>query len=132
MSYENTKEILWIERLMKLLSWMVLLTSIVMTWNYGSSFFDRANQIEANLSNQYKVPVEVAGTLKCYKGYLHYPNTGTFSGLIAISPNIQCSEDNFKKDRFNDYTSPFLLSALCLLISIFFIKVFSGQKQTRY
>jgi hypothetical protein len=127
MSYQNTQEIILIERVMRLLAWGVLLTAMVLTWSYGSKFFDTASQIDIEIAKKYEVSVEVAGSLTCFKGYLHYPNIGTFSGLVAISPNQECEARVLKQQKHNEYSTMFFVSLLSVFLSLLFVYIFSRK-----
>ena len=127
MSYQNTQEIELIERVMHLGAWGILLISMAMTWSYGGKFFDTASQIGIEVAKTYEVPVEVTSSLRCYKGYLHYPNTGVFSGLVAISPNQKCEASVLKQQKHNEHSIMFLLSVFFVFMSLLFVYFFSRK-----
>lgn len=124
MSYQNTQEIELIERVMHLGAWGLLLISMAMTWNYGGKFFDTARQIDIEVATKCEMSVEVAGSLTCYKGYLHYPNTGAFSGLVPINPKQECNAEVLKQQKHNEYSTMFFLSVLSVFLSLLFVYIF--------
>lgn len=118
MGYQNTTELLWLERFFKLVAWILLATSVAMTIFYGAKFMSEKTVIEKRISDTYKVPLESAHSLQCYQGYLHYPNQGNFSGLLAITPNIACNSKEFSRLSANQFgvwlTSYIILAVISL------------------
>lgn len=119
MAYPNKKEMVFIYRFMTYLSLLALTVSMAMTWVYGTKFYKVANQNKVLISDIYGVPIEVANSLVCFEGYLHYPNQGNFSGLLAISPNKQCDKAELEKQKYNQYFRVFVLNMILMFTSIF-------------
>lgn len=117
MGYQNTTELLWLEGFFKLVLWILLATSVVMTIFYGAKFMSEKTVIEKRISDTYKVPLESAHSLQCYQGYLHYPNQGNFSGLLAITPNIPCNSKEFNELSANQFDAWFAIFIILTLIS---------------
>jgi hypothetical protein len=66
----------------------------------------------------YQIPQESVAGLQCYKGLLHYPNQGNFSGLLSFSPAIQCHKEKFEALQQNAHQKAFYLSVFLFLFSI--------------
>ncbi|MBD3821427.1 MAG: hypothetical protein IE914_04075 [Thiotrichales bacterium] len=123
MGYQNITELLWLERFFKLVLWILLATSVAMTIFYGAKFMSEKTVIEKRISDTYKVPLESAHSLQCYQGYLHYPNQGNFSGLLAFTPNIPCNAKELSALSSNQY-SPWLKTyGLLSLVAIVLLRL---------
>ncbi|WP_029408533.1 hypothetical protein [Thiomicrorhabdus sp. Milos-T2] len=76
MAYQNPQEIIWIERVLKTVLVGIFIWSIWMISQYAPSYYQEQKQIEVKLAETYGISLDVAESIQCYKGYLHYPNTG--------------------------------------------------------
>ena len=117
MAYQNKVEMMWVERFIKLLIAVVILSTLVMTIYSGNRYFQERTQVQNNVAVHYQIPQESLAGLQCYKGMLHYPNQGNFSGLLSFSPAIECDAEEFDSLRQNPYKTEFYLSAFLFLFS---------------
>jgi hypothetical protein len=101
MAYQNTQEIIWIERVFKVMILGIFIWSIWALYKYAPSYYEEQKHIEFRLAETYGFSQEIAETVQCYKGYLHYPNIGVFSGLLAVTPSISCDTDTLKQQKEN-------------------------------
>lgn len=124
MAYENKVEMLWIERFMKLLLFIILLSTFVMLIVTGKNYFDEDLNIQQKIADHYQIPQESVAGLQCYKGFLHYPNQGHFSGVLSFSPSIKCDISELKALKHNSYKTEFHIYVLILLLSLFFVWLF--------
>lgn len=118
MAYKNKIEMMWVERFMKLLIAVVILAAFIMTIYSGKLYFQERTQVQNNIAVHYQVPKETVSGLQCYKGMLHYPNQGSFSGLLRISSTIQCHIEEFEALKQNQYQTEYYLFSFMFLFSI--------------
>jgi hypothetical protein len=118
MAYQNKTELLWIQRFMLMLLSIVMLITLVMSIYTGKQFYQERATIQQKVSQHYQIPKESAGGLQCFKGMLHYPNQGNFSGLLSFSPAINCNNEKFEALKHNPYQTEFYLSAFLFLFAI--------------
>ena len=124
MAYQNTQEIIWIERVLKTVLVGIFIWSIWAIFQYAPSYYQEQKLTEVKLAQTYGVSVDVAESIRCYKGYLHYPNSGVVSGLLAVSPGIQCNLETFKKQKENRYLFEYFASVFISLISVLLLLAF--------
>jgi hypothetical protein len=117
MAYENKTELLWIQRFLMMLIIIVMLSTLVMSIYSGKQFYQESTEIQQKVAQHYQISKESAGGLKCFKGMLHYPNQGNFSGLLSFSPAIECNAEEFDSLRQNPHQTEFYLSAFLFLFS---------------
>lgn len=117
MAYQNKTELLWIQRFMLMLLSIVMLSTLVMSIYSGKQFYQESVAIQHKVAQHYQIPKESAGGLQCFKGMLHYPNQGNFSGLLSFSPAIECDAEEFDSLQQNPYQTEFYLSAFLFLFS---------------
>jgi hypothetical protein len=96
---------------------IVMLSMFVMTIYSGKQFYQESVAIQHKVAQHYQIPKESAGGLTCFKGMLHYPNQGNFSGLLSFSPAIGCDAEEFDSLQQNPYQAEFYLSAFLFLFS---------------
>jgi hypothetical protein len=128
MAYHNTKEIIWIERVFRVVSFSIVIWSIWAVLQYAPRYYQEQKVIEAKLAENYGISTDVVSSVQCYRGYLHYPNAGAFSGLIAVSPRKSCDLEVFEQQRHNPYTFEYFASVLAGLISVLFLFAFRNKK----
>ncbi|QCU91000.1 hypothetical protein [Thiomicrorhabdus sediminis] len=129
MAYHNTQEIIWIERVFSVFSFAIVIWSIWAISQYAPQYYQEQNAIKAKLAENYGVSEDVVASLQCYRGYLHYPNSGVFSGLIAISPSKPCDLEIFEQQHHNPHSFEYFISVLAGLISVLFLFVFRSTKE---
>ena len=117
MAYKNKIEMMWFERFMMMLLFIVMLSALVMSIYSGKKFYQESTEIQQKVAQHYQISKESAGGLKCFKGMLHYPNQGNFSGLLSFSPAIKCDAEKFDSLLQNPYQTEFYLSAFLFLFS---------------
>jgi hypothetical protein len=96
---------------------IVMLSTLVMSIYSGKQFYQESTEIQQKVAQHYQISKESAGGLKCFKGMLHYPNQGNFSGLLSFSPAIECNAEEFDSLRQNPHQTEFYLSAFLFLFS---------------
>jgi hypothetical protein len=124
MAYQNPQEIIWIERVLKTVLVGILIWSIWAISQYAPSYYQEQKLTEVKLTETYGISIDVADSIQCYKGYLHYPNSEMFSGLLAVSPSIQCDSATLKQQKENRYSFEYFGSIFISLISVLFLFVF--------
>jgi hypothetical protein len=117
MAYQNKTELLWIQRFLMMLIIIVMLSTLVMSIYSGKQFYQESALIQNKVVQHYQIPKESAGGLQCFKGMLHYPNQGNFSGLLSFSPAIGCDAEEFDSLQQNPYQTEFYISAFLFLFS---------------
>ena len=117
MAYKNKIEMMWFERFMMMLLFIVMLSTLVMSIYSGKQFYQENSAIQHKVTQHYQIPKESGGGLQCFKGMLHYPNQGNFSGLLSFSPAIECDAEEFDSLRQNPHQTEFYLSAFLFLFS---------------
>jgi hypothetical protein len=117
MAYQNKTELLWIQRFFMMLIIIVMLSTLVMSIYSGKQFYQESALIQQKVAQHYQISKESAGGLKCFKGMLHYPNQGNFSGLLSFSPAIGCDAEEFDSLQQNPYQTEFYISAFLFLFS---------------
>lgn len=120
MAYKNKVEIMWIERFMMALIFVSIILALYASVDSGKRYYGEANRIEQEISKHYQIPLESVVGLSCYKGLLHYPDQGLFSGLLSFSPAISCNKDELKALAHNQYQTEFYLNMLALLFAVGF------------
>lgn len=124
MAYKNTQEIIWIERVFKTVLVGIFIWSIWAISQYAPSYYQEQKQIETKLAETYGISQDVVSTVQCYKGYLHYPNSAMFTGLLAVTPSIRCNAEILKKQKGNrqkfDYFASVFISVISLLLWLMF------------
>jgi hypothetical protein len=128
MVYQNPQEIIWIERVLKTVLVGIIVWSIWAIFQYAPSYYKEQKLTEAKLAETYGISLDVAGSIQCYKGYLHYPNSEMFSGLLTVSPSIQCDSETLKQQKDNRYSFEYFASIFILLISVLFLFVFKVSR----
>jgi hypothetical protein len=76
-------------------------------------------------SETYGISLDVVDSIQCYKGYLHYPNSDMFSGLLTLSPSIHCDSETLKQQKENRYSFEYSATIFSLLISVLLLVVFT-------
>ncbi|WP_029407272.1 hypothetical protein [Thiomicrorhabdus sp. Milos-T2] len=117
MAYQNKVEMMWVERFIKLLIAVVIIVTFIMTIYSGKLYFQERTQVKNNVAVYYQIPQESVAGLQCYKGLLHYPNQGNFSGLLSFSPAIRCHKEELEALKQNKYQTEFYLSVFIFLFS---------------
>jgi hypothetical protein len=118
MAYQNKKELIWIDRFLKLILFLSTILALVLSVQFGMKFNEEKLEIKKTLAETYHISLDSTYGVQCYNGYLHYPNQGNFSGLLAFSPSIKCNLNEFKTLTENKYTVWFTLSILSTAFSL--------------
>lgn len=129
MAYQNKQEIIWIERVLKAVLVGILIWSIWAISQYAPSYYQEQKLTEAKLAEAYGISLDVAESIQCYKGYLHYSNSEMFSGLLAVSPSIQCDAADLKQQKENRYSYEYFASIFISLISVLLLLIFPVKKE---
>jgi hypothetical protein len=117
MAYQNKLEMRWIERFMMVLMAIVMLGTFIMMIYSGKLYYQQSITVKHQIATHYQIPQESVAGLQCYKGFLHYPNSGAFSGLLNFSPGIQCHKPELEALKQNPYQTEFYLSVFMFLFS---------------
>ncbi|WP_029406954.1 hypothetical protein [Thiomicrorhabdus sp. Milos-T2] len=96
-------------------------TLAILTIILGIYHSNESSKVAEQLTEQYLLPLDMAYGLQCYKGTLHYPNQGNFSGLLPVTPRIQCSLEDFEAKSHNKYSIWFGISLLSTLFNLLII-----------
>lgn len=103
---------------------VILATLTIILGTYHSN---ESSKVAEQLTEQYALPLDMANGLQCYKGTLHYPNQGNFSGLLPVTPRIQCSLEDFEAKSHNKYSIWFGMSLLSTLFNLLIIWLVKSQ-----
>lgn len=123
MAYQNTQEIIWIERVFKVVTIGIFIGSIATLYQSAPNYYQEQKLIESKLAKTYGFSKEIAATVQCYKGYFHYPNSGVFSGLLAVTPSIDCNVETFEQQKENSNAFKYFASVLILFVSVLLLLV---------
>ena len=129
MAYQNKQEIIWLERLSKTILVGILIWSIWAVSQYAPSFYQEQKLTEAKLADTYGISLNVVESIQCYRGYLHYPNSEMFSGLLAISPSIQCDSATLKQQKENRYSLEYFASIFISAVSVLLLFAFQVKSE---
>ncbi|WP_040727388.1 hypothetical protein [Thiomicrorhabdus sp. Kp2] len=129
MAYQNTQEIIWIERVLKTVLVGIFIWSIWAISQYAPSYYQEQKQIEVKLAETYGISQDVVSTVQCYHGYLHYPNSEMFSGLLAVSPSIQCDSATLKQQKENRYSLEYFASIFISVVSVLLLFAFQVKSE---
>lgn len=129
MAYQNQQEIIWIERVSKTILFGIFIWSIWAIYQYVPSYYQEQKLTEAKLVEIYGISSGVADSIQCYKGYLHYPNSELFSGLLAVTPSIQCGSTTLKQQKENRYSFEYFTSIFISLVSVLLLLAFQVKNE---
>jgi len=136
MAYNNTQEIIWIERAIVSVITIIFLYSVWSVFQYAQIYKKTEREIETKIAEVYNISQEVSASVDCYKGYLHYPNSGAFSGSILLSPSVQCDLKELEELRENphsfDYYGSLLISIGTLISLLIFRFISVKTRRMRY
>ena len=104
-----------------------LATLVVLTITLGIYHSNESSKVANQLAEEYGISLDMAYGLQCYKGSLHYPNQGNFSGLLPVIPRTQCNLENFEVKSHNKYKIWFGISLLTTIFSILIIWGFKSD-----
>jgi len=110
----------------KIGSYVAFIYGLIIVIASGITFFIETKQaikqhtvITQKVALNYGLSEPSASDLICFQGVLHYRNIGLFSGALAFSPNISCSEKELKTLQENPDEEVALTAFLFLVIGIF-------------
>lgn len=101
----------------------LLVILVTLTIILGTYHSNESAKVASQLAEQYELPLDMAYGLQCYKGTLHYPNEGNFSGLLPIVPRTLCNLEEFEIISHNKYSVWFGISLISTLFSLLIIWV---------
>lgn len=104
-----------------------LATLAILTITLGIYHSNESSKVANQLAIEYEISLDMAYGLQCYKGSLHYPNHGSFSGLLPVLPKIQCDMEKFEIKSHNKYKIWFGISLLSTIMSILIIWGFKSD-----
>jgi len=83
--------------------------------------------VQQEVAKFYNIPLAGAEGAVCHNGMLHHQNVGFFSGGLAYSPVIKCSNNELQQMKGQEHRDVILLSMLMILIGLtMFVKEWLG------
>lgn len=96
---------------------IILIVASSITFVVQDNLADEQQQkINKQVAETYGLSETSSENLICYQGVLHYKNVHHLSGLLAFSPNIQCTVDELKSLQDNPHDSVADWSLTILLV----------------
>ncbi|GAB6071047.1 hypothetical protein JCM30760_21440 [Thiomicrorhabdus hydrogeniphila] len=96
---------------------LTIVPAIVLAIQFNAAV-ERNHVITQEVASFYNIPESSSENLMCFQGILHYKNIGEFSGALAFSPNISCSQKELEKLQENTPENIAYIAFVILLVGL--------------